>query len=519
MIKLKSHVSGAWHEGRGEPAVLLNPATEEPLAETSTAGIDFKAALDYARDVGGPALRNMSFAERGASLRSIYDVLYAHREELLDLSVSNGGNTRNDAKFDVDGATYTLLAYAAYGKSLGDRTILVDGESERLARNPRYAGKHILTPLQGAAVHINAYNFPAWGFMEKAAVALLAGMPVITKPATSTALLAYRMMQLLVDADVLPEGALSFVAGSTGDLLHHLGPQDVLAFTGSSATARRLRSLDAHVQSSMRINVEADSLNAAILGPDVSPGSEAWQQMIRDITTDVRQKAGQKCTAIRRVLVPPGRREDCVEALEDQLGSLIVGNPADASVRVGPLVNAAQLGDVRAGIEALGTESTRVIGDAEPGDLPGVENGRGYFVTPFLFDCADANAATAVHAREVFGPAVTVMDYRSVEDAAAICARGDGALVSSVYSDDRRFAREMLLALAPYHGRLTLGGEKVAGFAPGPGAVMPAMVHGGPGRAGGGEELGGLRGLSFYLQRTAVQGYQPLLEKFFPGAE
>ena len=219
------------------------------------------------------------------------------------------------------------------------------------------------------------------------------------------------------------------------------------------------------------------------------------------------------------MLVPPGRREDCVEALEDQLGSLIVGNPADASVRVGPLVNAAQLGDVRAGIEALGTESTRVIGDAEPGDLPGVENGRGYFVTPFLFDCADANAATAVHAREVFGPAVTVMDYRSVEDATAICARGDGALVSSVYSDDRRFAREMLLALAPYHGRLTLGGEKVAGFAPGPGAVMPAMVHGGPGRAGGGEELGGLRGLSFYLQRTAVQGYQPLLDKFFPGAE
>ena len=519
MIKLRSYAGSAWHEGQGKPAILRNPATEEPLAETSTGGLDFKAALDHARDVGGAALRQLTFAERGACLRSIYDVLYAHREELLELSVSNGGNTRNDAKFDVDGANYTLLAYADYGKSLGDRTLLVDGESERLARNPRYAGKHILTPLQGAAVHINAYNFPAWGFMEKAAVALLAGMPVISKPATSTALLAYRMMELLVDADVLPQGALSFIAGSTGDLLHHLGPQDVLAFTGSGATAKHLRSLDAHVQSSMRINVEADSLNAAILGPDVSPGSEAWHQMIRDITTDVRQKAGQKCTAIRRVLVPPARREDCVEALEDQLGSLIVGNPADASVRVGPLANAAQLEDVRAGVEALGAESTRVIGDAKPGDLPGVENGRGYFVTPFLFDCDDANAARAVHAREVFGPAVTVMDYRSVEDAAALCARGDGALVSSVYSDDRRFAREMLLALAPFHGRLTLGGDKVAGFAPGPGAVLPAMVHGGPGRAGGGEELGGLRGLSFYLQRTAVQGYQPLLEKFFPGAD
>ncbi len=519
MIKLKSHASGAWHEGRGESAILLNPATEEPLAETSTDGIDFRDALDYARDVGGPALRNMTFAERGACLRSIYDVLYAHREELLNLSVSNGGNTRNDAKFDVDGANYTLLEYASYGKKLGDRTLLVDGDSERLTRNPRYAGKHILTPLRGAAVHINAYNFPAWGFMEKAAVALLAGMPVITKPATSTALLAYRMTELLVDAEVLPQGALSFIAGSTGDLLHHLGPQDVLAFTGSSDTAKRLRSLDAHVQSSMRINVEADSLNAAVLGPDVAPGSEAWQQMIRDITTDVRQKAGQKCTAIRRVLVPPERREACIESLEDQLDQFIVGNPADASVRVGPLVNAAQLEDVREGLKALETESTRVMGDAEPTDLPGTENGRGYFVTPFLFDCEDAGTAHIVHTREVFGPAVTVMAYRSVEEAAAICARGDGALVSSVYSNDRRFAREMLLALAPFHGRLTLGGDKVASFAPGPGAVLPAMVHGGPGRAGGGEELGGLRGLSFYLQRTAVQGYQPLLEKFFPGAD
>ena len=519
MIKLKSHVSGAWHEGQGETATLLNPATEEPLAETSTGGIDFKSALDYARDVGGPALRSMTFAERGACLRSIYDVLYANREELLDLSVCNGGNTRNDAKFDVDGANYTLLAYADHGKKLGDRTLLVDGDSERLTRNPRYAGKHILTPLRGAAVHINAYNFPAWGFMEKAAVALLAGMPVITKPATSTALLAYRMTELLVDAEVLPEGALSFIAGSTGDLLHHLGPQDVLAFTGSSQTAKRLRSLEAHVQSSMRINVEADSLNAAILGPDVSPGSEAWQQMIRDIATDVRQKAGQKCTAIRRVLVPPERREACIEALEDQLGQFIVGNPADASVRVGPLVNAAQLKDVREGLKALETESTRVMGDAEPTDMPGTANGRGYFVTPFLFDCEDAGAANIVHTREVFGPAVTVMAYRSVEQAAAICARGDGALVSSVYSNDRRFGREMLLALAPFHGRLTLGGDKVASFAPGPGAVLPAMVHGGPGRAGGGEELGGLRGLSFYLQRTAVQGYQPLLEKFFPSAD
>ena len=519
MIKLESYVNGTWQEGRSDPAVLLDPVTEEPLAETSTGGIDFAAALDYARNVGGPALREMTFADRGDCLRRMYEVLYAHREEWLKLSVRNGGNTRNDAKFDVDGATGVLLAYAAYGRTLGQRKVLLDGDSERLGRNPRYAGKHILTPLRGAAVHINAYNFPAWGFMEKAAVALLAGLPVITKPATSTALLAYRMMQVLVDSQVLPEGALSFIAGSTGTLPEHLGAQDVLAFTGSSGTAKQLRRLDAHVHASMRINVEADSLNAAVLGPDAAPGSEAWQQMIRDVTTDVRQKAGQKCTAIRRVLVPPPRLDDCVEALEDQLGRLIVGNPADASVRMGPLVNAAQLEDVRRGLEAIGAEATRVIGDAAPRNLPGVEDGRGYFVTPFLFKCGDAGAADVVHTREVFGPAVSVMGYESVEDAAELCARGSGALVSSVYSDDRAFAREMLLALAPFHGRLTLGGEKVAGFAPGPGAVWPAMVHGGPGRAGGGEELGGLRGLSFYLQRTAVQGYRPLLDKFFPGNE
>jgi len=515
-MKLKSYISGAWQEGGGQAAKLINPATEEVLAESSTHGIDFAAALEHARGVGGPALRRLTFAERAVCLQAMYDALYGHREELIELSIRNGGNTRNDAKFDVDGASATLLAYAAYGGQLGEQTILLDGEPDQLGRTPRYAGRHILTPLRGAAVHINAYNFPAWGFAEKAAVAVLAGMPVISKPATSTALLAHRIMEILLDAGAVPEGALSFIAGSAGDLLDHLGPQDVLAFTGSGDTAARLRRIDAHTRASARINVEADSLNAALLGPDVAVGSETWQMMIREITTDVRQKAGQKCTAIRRVLVPPARIEECVGALEAQLASITVGDPAHADVRMGPLVNAAQRDDVRAGVAAIGAEAARVCGDPEPTGLTGVEDGRGFFVTPFLFRCEDAAAAEAIHAREVFGPAVTVMGYDAVEDAVALCARGGGALVSSVYSDDRAFARDMLVALAPYHGRLTLGGEKVAGISPGPGTVMPAMVHGGPGRAGGGEELGGLRGLSFYLQRTAVQGYRPLIEKFFP---
>jgi oxepin-CoA hydrolase/3-oxo-5,6-dehydrosuberyl-CoA semialdehyde dehydrogenase len=266
MLRLKSFVGGDWREGDGEPVVLLNPATEEVLAETGTAGIDFAAALGHARSVGGPALRALSFAERADSLQGLYDALFARREEFIELSISNGGNTRNDAKFDVDGATATLLAYVDVGKELGDRYLLNDGETIQIGRTPRYGGKHILSPLHGAAVHVNAFNFPAWGMIEKAAVAILAGMPVVSKPATSTALLAYRMTEVIAESGVLPDGAFSFIAGSVGDLLDHLGPQDVLAFTGSGDTAALLRGLDAHTQRSVRVNVEADSLNAAIMG-------------------------------------------------------------------------------------------------------------------------------------------------------------------------------------------------------------------------------------------------------------
>jgi oxepin-CoA hydrolase/3-oxo-5,6-dehydrosuberyl-CoA semialdehyde dehydrogenase len=516
--QLRSFVSGDWHAGRGQAIELLNPATEEVLATTSTEGLDFAAALEHARTVGGPRLRALGFAGRAERLRAMYEALYARRDELLELSIANGGNTRGDAKFDVDGATSTLLAYAEYGAALGEESFLTDGEMVQLGRTPRYAGRHLLTPLQGAAVHINAYNFPAWGLAEKAAVALLAGMPVVTKPATSTALLAHRMIEIIVEAGMWPDGALSFIAGPIGSLLDHLGPQDVLAFTGSGATAARLRRTAAHAERSTRINVEADSLNAAVLGADVEAGAETWQLMLNEIVTDVRQKAGQKCTAIRRVLVPGARLEVCVEALAERVNAVIVGNPAEEPVRMGPLVSRDQLEDVRAGVVAIGAEATRVTGDPAPRGLHRVDDGRGFFVTPFLFRCDDAQGARIIHDREVFGPVVTVMPYDSTEGAVAMCARGGGALVSSVYSDDRKLARELLLALAPHHGRLTLGTAKVSGISPGPGTVLPALVHGGPGRAGGGEELGGLRGLSFYMQRTAVQGYEPLIGKFFnPG--
>lgn len=516
MLKLKSFVSGDWHVGSGEPTTLLNPATEEPLAETSTEGIDFAAALEHARTVGGPMLRSLTFAERAEKLQGLYDALFGNREEFIELSIGNGGNTRNDAKFDVDGATSTLLAYVDVGKALGDRHLLNDGESVQIGRTPRYAGRHILSSLRGAAVHVNAFNFPAWGMIEKAAVALLAGMPVLSKPATSTALLAHRMIETIVDAGVLPDGTFSFISGSAGDLLDHLGPQDVLAFTGSGSTAALLRGLDAHTNRSVRINVEADSLNAAILGPDVKSGSETWQMMLNEVTTDVRQKAGQKCTAIRRVFVPAAQIDNFVDALVERLDDISVGNPAEANVRMGPLVNRSQLDDVSTGIEMLEAQATKVTGSLRPKHLPGVEQGKGFFLTPHLYRVDDIASAPAVNEREIFGPVVTVISYDDAETLVKCCAAGGGSLVSSVYSDDRNFSRELLVELAPFNGRLTHGNSKVAGKSPGPGTVMPMLVHGGPGRAGGGEELGGTRGMSFYMQRTAVQGYSALLDKFFP---
>ena len=516
MLKLKSFVSGAWHEGAGNAASLLNPATEETLAESSTEGIDFSAALEYARSVGGPALRAMTFAERADMLQGIYDALFANREEFIGLSIANGGNTRNDAKFDVDGATATLLAYVDVGKELGDRHIISDGKTEQIGRTPRYGGKHIYSSMCGVAVHVNAFNFPAWGMIEKAAVALLAGMPVISKPATSTALLAHRMTEILVETGVLPDGAFSFIAGSVGDLLDHLGPQDALAFTGSGATAAVLRGLDAHTKRSVRINVEADSLNAAIMGPDIESGAETWQMMLNEVTNDVRQKAGQKCTAIRRVFVPPEQFDNFIEALRERLEDIVVGHPTGANVRMGPLVSHDQLDDVVAGIDALAEQATRVCGSLEPENLTGIDHGKGFFLTPHLFQVDDIAAAPVVHEREIFGPVVTVLAYEDNETLIKWCAQGGGSLVSSVYSDDRLFARELLTGLAPFNGRLTHGSSKVSGISPGPGTVLPLLVHGGPGRAGGGEELGGARGLSFYMQRTAIQGYSALLDKFFP---
>jgi oxepin-CoA hydrolase/3-oxo-5,6-dehydrosuberyl-CoA semialdehyde dehydrogenase len=513
MRTLPSYVSGRWVEGSGSFTVLVNPATEEPLARSASDGVDRRATLEYARARGGPALRALSFAERGRLLKAVGEVLQAHRDELLDLSVVSGGNTRGDAKFDVDGATFTLAAYAELGQSLGDRRFLVDGEGVTLGRTPRFHGQHIGVPRQGVAVHINAFNFPAWGLAEKAAVALLAGVPVLSKPATSTGLLAHRIVEILAEKAVLPEGALQLLAGSAGDLLDHLGPQDVVAFTGSSDTGARLRQTPAVIRHSVRVNVEADSLNAAVLGPDVEPGDETYEFFLKDVLRDATQKAGQKCTAIRRVLVPAAVADRVRDDLVDRLSAVVVGNPSADGVRMGPLATAAQLADVREGIALLARDGRLVYGQAEV-NVVGAPEGKGFFSSPVLLEVEPGADAPSVHGREVFGPVATIVPYGSAaSEAVALVVRGQGGLVSSVYSEDTSFTTELVLGVAPYHGRVFLGSAKIAEQSPGPGTVLPLLVHGGPGRAGGGEELGGLRGLSFYLQRVALEGSRPVIEK------
>jgi oxepin-CoA hydrolase/3-oxo-5,6-dehydrosuberyl-CoA semialdehyde dehydrogenase len=500
MIALQSYASGRWVAGSGDPVPLHEPATEAVIGEVRPGGVDFAATLAHARDVGGPALRALTFPQRADLLKALAAMLHEHRDELIEIAGRNGGNTRGDAKFDLDGASGTLAFYAKLGQSLPASNLLADGDGVQLGRTPRFWGQHVFAPRPGVAVHINAFNFPAWGMGEKMACALLAGVPVIEKAGTPSAMLAFRLAQLVVESKILPEGAFQFLPGSVAKMLDLLGPMDAVALTGSARTGALIRGNPHLIARNVRVNIEADSVNAAVLGPDVESGSDTWEQFLANITIDITQKAGQKCTAVRRMLVPEALAGEVQEALVERLRSVKVGNPLDNDVRMGPVASSNQLRDVRAGIEQLSAVAAVVLGGAAP--MPG----KGYFVQPTLMRARDAGAA-AIHDLEVFGPCATLIGYDG-DPATAIdlCNRGGGSLVASAYSDDRNFVQRLVAGISPWHGRIWLGSEKTHGQALGPGAVLPATVHGGPGRAGGGEELGGLRGLHPYLQRTAVQG-------------
>lgn len=515
MIELGSYVSGKWIQGKGQKADLVNPATEEVIATTSTEGLDFGEALSFARTKGGPALRAMTFAERGEILRAMSRAIHEKRDELLSLAIANGGNTRGDAKFDVDGASGTLAAYADLGKELGDARVLVDGDFIALGRSARLGGQHVFSPREGVAVHVNAFNFPAWGLAEKAATAILAGMPIVTKPATSTALVAHRIVEIFVEKKLLPEGALSFVCGSAGDLLERLDGQDVIAFTGSSLTAAKLREGKSVVTRSTKLNVEADSLNAAVLGRDVDDGSDVMNLFIQDVAREMTQKTGQKCTAFRRIYVPVDKIDAVIERLVERLSAVKIGDPSRDDVTMGPVATASQLRDLRSGVEKLSSCAKVVFGSPRVDEPLGVSPGKGYFSTPILLRSDNPRPGDAVHEHEVFGPVATILPYASTTDLVSLVAAGGGGLVTSVYSDDKEFLRSVISAIAPFHGRLTLGSSKIAAQSLPPGMALPQLLHGGPGRAGGGEELGGSRGMALYMQRTALQGDRALIEALF----
>lgn len=509
MQRLESYVAGRWHQGTGSARDLVNPTTGEVVASSDSTGVDFAEVLRAAHEQGGPALRAMTFEERGRMLKDLSAAIHEHREELIDLAIANGGNTRGDAKFDLDGATGTLAAYAHYGKSLGERPFLSDGEGTQLGRTARFWGQHINVPRHGVAVHINAFNFPAWGMMEKAACALLAGVPVIEKPGTPTALVAWKVARIAIDSGLLPEGSFQFIAGSLGDLLDRLGPQDCVAFTGSASTGVTIRSTPNLLRHNVRVNIEADSVNAAVLAPDADASSEAYGAFLSNVALDMTQKTGQKCTAVRRIFVPADRVEEVVQDLVAELGRTAVGDPTDKAHRMGPLTNGAQFEEVQSGIRGLMEAAEVACGG------PDALQDKGCFLAPTLLVARDSRHA-GFHDKEVFGPVATVLPYSGdAAEAVELVNLGGGGLVTSVYSNDADWSTQYVLGVAPWHGRVWIGSDRSAGQALPPGMVLPGMIHGGPGRAGGGEELGAERGLAFYMQRVAVQGFKGLVDGSF----
>jgi len=505
-MKLESYVLGAWRAGGGEGAALRDASTGEVVAHASADGFDFAAILEHARRVGGPALRALGFRERAAALRALGKHLLEHRDEFYAVSYRTGA-TRADSWVDIDGGIGTLLSFAGKGaRELPDGHVFLDGEVEGLSKRGSFVGQHICTPLVGAALHINAFNFPVWGMLEKLAPAVLAGMPVIVKPATATAYLAERVVRRIVAGGFLPPGSVQLICGGVGDLFEHLGCQDVVSFTGSASTALRLRSHPVVMRNAVRFIAETDSLNSSILGPDAAPGTPEFDLYVREVAREMTAKAGQKCTAIRKALVPTPYADEVVAALQAELAKVVVGDPRAEGVRMGPLASLAQRREVLARIEELRHEADLVSGDPAAVQPVGADRERGAFVPPVLLRCRDAARAHAVHAVEAFGPVATVLGYHFLEEAVALARRGEGSLAGSVFTADDEAAARLVLGLAPYHGRVLVVNRHCAQESTGHGSPLAPLVHGGPGRAGGGEEMGGIRGLMHYMQRTAVQG-------------
>ncbi|MBV7409299.1 phenylacetic acid degradation bifunctional protein PaaZ [Maritimibacter sp. DP1N21-5] len=511
IINVASFAAGTWTQPGAEARPIASAVTGEVIAQAG-GPLDAQVMLDHARQVGGPALRALSFHERASMLKKLALHLTEHKQALYDLSF-NTGATQADHAYDIDGGIGTLFVYASKGKrELPDAHLLVDGDVEQFGKQGLFLGQHVYTSMQGVAVHINAFNFPVWGMLEKLAPTLLAGMPAIVKPATATSYVTELAVRLMLESGVLPEGALQFIAGGTGDLLDRLTAQDVVSFTGSADTALKLRSNPRILSNATRFTAEADSLNASILGPDVTPDAPEFDLFIKEVAREMTTKAGQKCTAIRRILVPEARVADVIEALEARLSKTVIGDPADPATRMGALVSTDQRDDVLAKAAILGTEAQRVIGDPDNFEVAGADKVKGAFLPPMLFHCADPDAAVKIHETEAFGPVSTIMPYRDTDHAVALANRGQGSLALSLFSHDTGVARDVVMGAGAWHGRVYINDRMSAKESTGHGSPMPHLIHGGPGRAGGGEEMGGIRGVKHFMQRTAVQGSPDMLQ-------
>lgn len=508
---LSNYLSGQWHAGTGAGTTLHDPVQGDALVRVDASGLDLAAGFEFARSRGGAALRALTYRQRAALLAQTVQLLNSHREAYYAIATANSGTVKSDSAVDIDGGIFTLGTYAKLGESLGDVHWLPDGEPARLGKDPLFQSQHVLTPTRGVALFINAFNFPSWGLWEKAAPALLAGVPVIVKPATATAWLTQRMVRDVVDAGIFPPGALSVICGSSAGLMDALKPFDVVSFTGSAETAGVIRSHAAVAQHSVRCNVEADSLNSAILLPGEDASSAAFDLLVKEVAREMTVKSGQKCTAIRRVLVPEALYHDAAQAISARLSKTTVGNPRNDSVRMGSLVSRAQLAAVREGLAVLRTQA-EVLHDGSKHALVDADPQVACCVGPTLLGTRDADGAHRIHDTEVFGPVSTLLPYRDAEHAAALIRRGQGSLVASVYGSDMAAVGAMAIELADSHGRVHCISPDVAQLHTGHGNVMPQSLHGGPGRAGGGEELGGLRALGLYHRRAAIQASTAALD-------
>ena len=505
-MKLQSYVRGRWFEASEGFVDLTSAIDGRTIAQASSRGIDFAGAVTYARTVGGPSLRKMTFHERAAMLKALGSYLNDRKAPLYELSNETGA-TKRDNFVDVDGGIGTLFSYASKGRrELPNTNTIVEGEIEMFGKGGTFGGRHVLTPLQGVAVHINAYNFPVWGMLEKLAPTLLAGVPAIVKPATVASYLTHAAFAAMIESGLLPEGAVQLIVGSVGDLLDHLGGQDVLSFTGSLDTSLTLRNHPVVAKKAVRFVAERDSLNAAVLGSDAVPGTPEFDLFVDEVVREMSVKAGQKCTAIRRAIVPRAHYFAAAEAISKKLAGLAIGDPRLPSSKMGALAGLQQRADVRANVAKLRAEATLLFGDPDSVTVEGADDTTGAFMSPVLLGCERPLEAVAVHEVEAFGPVSTLMAYDSTADAIEIVKRGEGSLVASVYTYDAEIARELIFGIASYHGRVIAIDRDDAKESTGHGSPMPPLVHGGPGRAGASEELGGMRGVFHYMQRTALQG-------------